>query len=76
MSTDTHKSKHTVSDNVHQHLGDMDSEAFQRYGQRVLEWVTKYLQNPAQSPVLPRGAPGFFCSPRCNVRSWRAAGDN
>ena len=58
MSTDTSESKHTVSANVHQHLGDMDSEAFQRYGQRVLEWVTKYLQNPEQYPVLPSVAPG------------------
>ncbi|TMC20959.1 MAG: amino acid decarboxylase [Chloroflexi bacterium] len=38
--------------------GDMDIEAFRRYGHEVVEWMANYLQNAGKYPVLSRVAPG------------------
>ena len=39
-------------------LGDMDPEAFHRYGHQVVDWITDYLAAPEAWPVLPRVQPG------------------
>ncbi|TMC95248.1 MAG: hypothetical protein E6J11_13895, partial [Chloroflexi bacterium] len=38
--------------------GDMDTEAFRRYGHEVVEWMADYLANVGSYPVLARTAPG------------------
>jgi aromatic-L-amino-acid decarboxylase len=38
--------------------GDMDPEAFRRYGHEVVDWIANYLSNAAQYPVLSQLAPG------------------
>src|SRR5690348_1465462 len=38
--------------------GDMDPEAFRRYGHEVVDWIANYLSNAAQYPVLSQVAPG------------------
>lgn len=38
--------------------GDMDLEAFRRYGHEVVDWIANYLSNAAQYPVLSQLAPG------------------
>jgi aromatic-L-amino-acid/L-tryptophan decarboxylase len=38
--------------------GDMDTEAFRRYGHEVVDWIANYLANVASYPVLARTAPG------------------
>ncbi len=39
-------------------LGDLDSEVFQRYGYRVVDWIAEYLAHPERVPVLARVKPG------------------
>ncbi len=39
-------------------LGDMDSEAFRRYGHQVIDWIATYLEDMRPYPVLSRVAPG------------------
>ncbi|HEX7119913.1 MAG TPA: pyridoxal-dependent decarboxylase [Longimicrobiales bacterium] len=39
-------------------LGDMDPEAFRRYGHAVIDWIAEYLAHPERWPVLPHVAPG------------------
>ncbi len=39
-------------------LGDMEPEAFRRYGYEVVDWIANYLQNVGQYPVLSQVAPG------------------
>lgn len=38
--------------------GDMDPEAFRRFGHRLIDWVADYLKDPEQYPVLARIRPG------------------
>lgn len=38
----------------------MDAGEFRRFGQRVLDWVAGYLEDPAAWPVLPAVRPGEF----------------
>jgi len=38
--------------------GDMDVEAFRRYGHEVVEWMANYLQHVGEYPVLSRVTPG------------------
>src|SRR5438552_1117340 len=38
--------------------GDMDAEAFRRYGHQVVDWMADYLQGVASYPVLAQTAPG------------------
>ena len=38
--------------------GDMDAEAFRRYGHQVVDWMADYLQRVASYPVLAQTAPG------------------
>ena len=38
--------------------GDMDPEAFRRYGHQVVDWIANYLQNVGTYPVLAQTAPG------------------
>ncbi|HEY7347079.1 MAG TPA: aminotransferase class V-fold PLP-dependent enzyme [Ktedonobacterales bacterium] len=39
-------------------LGDMDPEAFRRYGHQLIEWVAAYLADMTAYPVLSKAAPG------------------
>lgn len=39
---------------------DMDSEEFREAGRRVIDWISNYIEDPAQFPVLPPIAPGDF----------------
>jgi len=39
-------------------VGDMEAEAFRRYGYEVVDWIANYLQNVGQYPVLSQVAPG------------------
>ena len=39
-------------------VGDMDTEAFRRYGHQVVDWMADYLANVGTYPVLARTAPG------------------
>ncbi len=39
-------------------LGDMDAEAFRRYGHALVDWVAGYLSGAERYPVLSRNAPG------------------
>ncbi len=38
--------------------GDMDTEAFRRYGHQVVDWMADYLQHASTYPVLAQTAPG------------------
>src|SRR5437660_931453 len=38
--------------------GDMDSEAFRRYGHEVVDWMADYLADVGKYPVLAQTAPG------------------
>src|SRR5438067_2712946 len=38
--------------------GDMDPEAFRRYGHQVVDWMANYLANVGSYPVLSQTAPG------------------
>ena len=38
--------------------GDMDSEAFRRYGHEVVDWMADYLAEVGKYPVLAQTAPG------------------
>lgn len=38
--------------------GDMDAEAFHRYGHHIVDWMVNYLSTVEQYPVFPRSAPG------------------
>ena len=38
--------------------GDMDPEAFRRYGHQVVDWMADYLAEAGKYPVLARTAPG------------------
>lgn len=37
---------------------DLPTEEFRRAGERTLEWIARYLDDPTVHPVLPRVAPG------------------
>src|SRR6266702_5866101 len=39
-------------------VGDMDTEAFRRYGHQVVDWMADYLANVGTCPVLAQTAPG------------------
>ncbi len=39
---------------------DMEPEEFRQAGYRVIDWITDYLANPEQFPVLPSVTPGDF----------------
>lgn len=39
-------------------VGDMDTEAFRRYGHQVVDWMADYLANVGTYPVLAQTAPG------------------
>jgi aromatic-L-amino-acid decarboxylase len=39
-------------------LGDMNPKTFQQYGYQVVDWITEYLTQPEQYPVLSRSQPG------------------
>ncbi len=39
-------------------LGDMDAEAFRRYGHDIVEWIARYMERPERYPVLSRVRPG------------------
>ncbi len=39
-------------------LGDMDPEAFRRYGHHLIDWVAAYLSDIESYPVLSRATPG------------------
>lgn len=39
-------------------VGDMDTEAFRRYGHQVVDWMADYLANVGSYPVLAQTAPG------------------
>jgi aromatic-L-amino-acid decarboxylase len=41
-----------------QPLGDLDPEAFRRYGHQVIDWIAGYLGDPERFPVLSRVTPG------------------
>ncbi len=38
--------------------GDMDPEAFRRYGHQVVDWISDYLANVSTYPVLAPTSPG------------------
>ncbi len=38
--------------------GDMDPEAFRRYGYEIVDWISSYLTNVRDYPVLAQSAPG------------------
>jgi len=38
--------------------GDMDPEAFRRYGHQVVDWIADYLANVSSYPVLSQTSPG------------------
>jgi aromatic-L-amino-acid decarboxylase len=38
--------------------GDMDPEAFRRYGYEIVDWIAKYLTNVRNYPVLAQTSPG------------------
>jgi aromatic-L-amino-acid decarboxylase len=38
--------------------GDMDPEAFRRYGYEIVDWISSYLTNVRKYPVLAQTAPG------------------
>lgn len=38
--------------------GDMDAEAFRRYGHQIVDWIAKYLMEVDKYPVLSRNTPG------------------
>src|SRR5713101_8544062 len=38
--------------------GDMDTEAFRRYGHQAVDWIANYLANAGTYPVLAQTAPG------------------
>ena len=39
-------------------FGDMEPEAFRRYGYQVVDWIADYLAHAGQYPVLSRNTPG------------------
>src|SRR5205809_446240 len=39
-------------------VGDMDTEAFRRYGHQVVDWMADYLAHAGTYPVLAQTAPG------------------
>ena len=39
-------------------LGDMDPAEFRRAGHQLVDWISRYLENPEQYPVLSRVRPG------------------
>lgn len=39
-------------------LGDMDPEAFRKYGYAIIDWITDYLAHPERYPVLAQVQPG------------------
>ena len=39
-------------------LGDMDPAAFRRAGHQLVDWISRYLENSEQYPVLSRARPG------------------
>jgi len=39
-------------------LGDMDPAEFRRAGHQLVDWISRYLENPEQYPVLSRVQPG------------------
>src|SRR6266516_2011483 len=39
-------------------LGDMEPEAFRRYGHEVVDWIANYLTNVDRYPVLSQVGPG------------------
>lgn len=41
-----------------QAVGDMEAEAFRRYGHQVVDWMANYLANTGSYPVLAQTAPG------------------
>jgi aromatic-L-amino-acid decarboxylase len=41
---------------------DMSSAEFRAAGHRVIEWITDFLENPEQWPVLPGVTPGEFAA--------------
>jgi len=43
-------------------LGDMDPEAFRRYGHQLIDWVADYLADMQSYPVLSRAMPGEITS--------------
>src|SRR5258708_21421098 len=52
--------EHTSLDPAQQpgSTGDMDREAFRRYGHQVVDWMADYLQHASTYPVLAQTAPG------------------
>ena len=41
-----------------QPLGDMDPAAFRRAGHQLVDWISRYLEDSEQYPVLSRARPG------------------
>ena len=41
-------------------LGDMDPAAFRRAGHQLVDWISHYLENSEQYPVLSRARPGQY----------------
>jgi aromatic-L-amino-acid/L-tryptophan decarboxylase len=39
-------------------LGDLPPDEFARQAERVVRWITQYLENPERYPVVPRITPG------------------
>ena len=39
-------------------LGDMDPAEFRRAGHQLVDWISRYLENSEQYPVLSRARPG------------------
>ena len=56
MSNDT-RDNTPIMDTA-QPLGDMDPAAFRRAGHQLVDWISRYLEDSEQYPVLSRARPG------------------
>ncbi|MGH7444123.1 MAG: pyridoxal phosphate-dependent decarboxylase family protein, partial [Longimicrobiales bacterium] len=53
MAIETHREQSDAAG-----IGDMDADAFRRFGHRLIDWVADYLEDPERWPVLARTTPG------------------
>ena len=51
-----------MSTNGPNHLGDMPSEDFRRYGHELVDWIANYFDNIGAHPVLSQIEPDWLKS--------------
>ncbi len=52
--------KAKISEQSANQLGDMNPEAFRRYGYQVVDWISDYLSHPESYPVLSQVEPNYL----------------